>query len=437
MNSTDRLPHAANTPLPELAAFLTPFHPHFLRSEGRHLLERYVTGVLSEHPNKNCDTLAQVIPGTSEQSLQNLLTTMRWDDTAVNEVRVQRMRALPTDGDGVLVLDDTGFVKKGTASAGVARQYTGTTGKVDNCQVAVTCVYAERTVSWPVSARLYLPQSWADDAPRRAKAHVPDAITFQTKPEIALAQIDQARDMGVPYRCITVDGAYGDVPSFLDGLEGRDERYVAAVHRDFTIASHADGRDPHRADQRADAQRRRAWRTLTWREGTAGPLKARFVALRAWRKDDLERWREGWLLAERPARGQRGKQRYYWSNLPPDTPLETLAEYAHRRHWIEQFHEEAKELLGWDQYQGRRWDGFHRHALLIMIAYSFLVWQEWQQRQHQRRRGRPRGRFSPRRDGRRMSLASLQRQIVDWLRVLALQELRRLGSLATFRPQLC
>jgi SRSO17 transposase len=98
--------------------------------------------------------------------LQNLLTTMRWDDTAVNRTRVHRMCALPTDGDGVLVLDDTGFAKKGTASVGVARQYTGTTGKVDHCQVAVTCVYAERTVSWPVSARLYLPQSWADDADR-------------------------------------------------------------------------------------------------------------------------------------------------------------------------------------------------------------------------------------------------------------------------------
>jgi SRSO17 transposase len=118
------------TPLPELAAFLAPFHTAFARSEGRHLLERYVTGVLSEHPNKNCDTLAQVIPSTSEQSLQNLLTTMRWDDTAVNEARVQRMRALSTDGDGVLVLDDNGFVKKGTASVGVARQYTGTILKV-------------------------------------------------------------------------------------------------------------------------------------------------------------------------------------------------------------------------------------------------------------------------------------------------------------------
>jgi SRSO17 transposase len=123
--------------------------------------------LLSEHPTKNCDTLAQINPGTSEQSLQNLLTTMRWDDIAVNAARVQRMRALPTDGDGVPVLDDMGFVKKGTASVGVARQYTSTTGKVHHCQVAITCVYAERTVSWPVSVRLYLPHSWADHSDRR------------------------------------------------------------------------------------------------------------------------------------------------------------------------------------------------------------------------------------------------------------------------------
>jgi SRSO17 transposase len=395
MQHTERIPHAASTPLPELAAFLEPFHPHFPRSEGRHLLERYVTGLLSEHPNKNCETLAQVIPASSYQSFQGLLTTMRWDSEAVNWDRVARLAAHATAGDGVLVLDDTGFVKKGTHSVGVARQYTGTVGKVTNCQVAVTCVYAERTLAWPVTTRLYMPHAWTDDPDRCAAAQVPDDVTFQTKPEIALALVDEARDMGVPYACITVDGDYGDVPFFLDSLEGRDERYVAAVHCDFRVAQDNTGADPQRADRLVDGQRRRSWRTLTWREGTAGPLKAQFLAVRAWRPDDLGRWREGWLLAERPARGRTGKQRYYWSNLPPDTALERLAEYAHRRHWIEQFHEEAKELLGWDQYQGRRWDGFHRHALLVMIAYSFLVWQEWQQRQRQRPVGRPRGPFSP------------------------------------------
>jgi SRSO17 transposase len=394
-NQTQRLPHAAREPLPELAAFLEPFHACFARSEGRHRLERYITGLLSEHPNKNCDTLAQVIPGSSEQSFQGLLTTMVWDAEAVNSIRVQRLRRLPTEGDGVLVLDDTGFPKKGTASAGVARQYTGTTGTVTNCQVAVTCVYAERTLSWPVAARLYLPQAWVDDAERRARAHVPEDVRFQTKPEIALALIDQARDMGVPYTCITVDSGYGDVPSFLDGLEARDERYVAAIHRDFGVAPHADGRDAQRVDRWVAAQPSHRWRTLSWRDGINGPLKAQFLARRAWRKDDLGDWRAGWVLAERPAPGQRGKYRYYWSNLPPDTPLIRLADYAHRRHHIEQFHEVSKEHLGWDQYQGRRWDGFHRHTLLILIAYSFLVWQEWHQRQQDRTPGRPRGAFSP------------------------------------------
>jgi SRSO17 transposase len=232
---TLRLPHAASEPLPELAAFLEPFHPHFARSAGRHLLERYLTGLLSEHPNKNCDTLAQVIPGASEQAFQNLLTTMVWDDEAVNWERVQRMRRLETEGDGVLILDDTGFPKKGTASVGVARQYSGTTGTVDNCQVAVTCVYAERTIAWPVNTRVYLPQEWADDPQRRERAHVPADIRFQTKPEIALDLVDQARDMGVPFTCVVVDSGYGDVPSFLDGLEQREESYVAGIHCTFRV----------------------------------------------------------------------------------------------------------------------------------------------------------------------------------------------------------
>lgn len=395
MNTPKRLPHAPSDPLPELAAYLEPFHAHFVRSEGRHLLERYVTGVLSEHPNKNCETLAEAIPASSNQSLQGLLTTMRWDDTALNWQRVDQLAALETEGDGVLVLDDTGFVKKGTHSAGVARQYTGTTGTVENCQVAVTCVYAERTLAWPVNVRLYLPQTWADDPARRAQAHVPEDVTFQTKPEIALALVDEARDMGVPYTCITVDGGYGDVPSFLDGLEDRDERYVAAVHCDFGVVVSATGTEPQRVDRVVAAQDDGAWRAVTWREGTQGPLQAEFLALRAWRRDDRCEWREGWLLAERPRAGNGGKRRFSWSNLSPDTPLITLAEYAHRRHWIEQFHEEGKELLGWDQYQGRRWDGFHRHALLVMVAYSFLVIQEWRQRQRQRPVGRPRGAFSP------------------------------------------
>src|SRR5918911_4597255 len=155
---TTRIPHAPITPLPELAEFLAPFRVHFRRSEGPEALERYLTGLLTEHPNKNCDTIAQVVPGTSEQSLQGLLTAMAWDQDDLNEQRVRAMLALPTEGDAALLFDDTGFAKQGKSSVGVARQYSGTLGKVGNCQVTVNCHYAERTIAWPVATRLYLPK---------------------------------------------------------------------------------------------------------------------------------------------------------------------------------------------------------------------------------------------------------------------------------------
>ena len=130
--------------------------------------------------------------------------------------------------------------------------------------------------------------------------------------------------------------------------------------------------------------------------------------------------RSGWLIGEDASDG---KRRYYWSNFGPEVVLERMVEYAHRRHWVEQYHEEAKGLLGWDQYQGRLWPGFHRHAVSVMLAYSFLVWQEWQQRQERARSGRPRRPFSPRPDRRRMSLPEVHRQVCDWLRLEAAKEL--------------
>src|SRR5919201_1322585 len=318
--------HAIPAALPELQAFLKAFQVRFRRPEGGQALERYMTGLLTELPNKNCDTMAQAVPGTSEQRLQEFLTNMQWDEEDLNRQRVQKMVAETTLGDGVLVLDDTGFPKQGKASVGVARQYSGTLGKVGNCQIAVTCCYSDPQATWPVAVRLYLPQTWAYDPERRQQARVPEEVGFQTKPAIALALLDQARAWGVPHRCMVADADYGDNPNFLAGVEVRQERD---------------------------------------------------------------------LVGERPTRGQPEERKYFWSNLPADTPLEELAGLAHRRHAIEQFHEEAKGELGWDQYQGRLWPGFHRHAVTVMLAYSFLVWVELRQRHHAKRQGRPRARFFP------------------------------------------
>jgi SRSO17 transposase len=392
MKHTIRIPQAPLEPMPDLAEFLRPFQVHFLRSEGRHALDRYLTGLLTELPNKNCDTIAASIPGTSEQQLQGLLSTTAWDEEDLNAQRVQQLLRLPSEGDGVLIFDDTGFAKQGRCSVGVARQYSGTLGKKGNCQVTVNCHYAERTLAWPVATRLYLPRSWAEDPIRRQRAHVPPGVSFQTKPQIALDLLDRARAWGVRFSCVTADADYGDNPNFLEGLEQRRQRYVVAVRADFTVAASRVGGVAQRADALIKAQPLRSWRTVTWREGSKGWLRGRFVAIRCWRKTAAGRRRLGWLIGEDAADG---KRRYYWSNFRAGMPLEAMVEYAHRRHWVEQYHEEAKGLLGWDQYQGRRWRGFHRHAVSVMLAYSFLVWQEWRERQKQARPGRPRRAFSP------------------------------------------
>jgi SRSO17 transposase len=392
MKTTIRVPLAPAEPLLALEEFLRPFRVHFKRSEARHALERYLTGMLTEHPNKNCDTIAQVVPGTSEQSLQGLLTAMSWDEDDLNEQRVQRMLALPTEGDAALLFDDTGFAKQGKCSVGVARQYSGTLGKVGNCQVTVNCHYAERTIAWPVATRLYLGKEWAHDAQRRQKAKVPKEVEFQTKPEIALDRLDQADAWGVRYACVVADADYGDNPNFLAGLEKRRKRYVAAVRADFPVALAGRGAPPKRADAVVASQPAKGWRTIRWREGSKGWLCGRFVALRCWRVLSDGRRRIGWLIGED---GSDGKRRYHWSNFGKRVPLGRLVEYAHRRHWVEKYHEEAKGLLGWDQYQGRLWQGFHRNSVLVMLAYSFLVRQEWAGRQQVSRRGRKRRPFSP------------------------------------------
>jgi SRSO17 transposase len=387
---------ASPAELPELQEFLASFEVHFRRPEGRAALERYTTGLLTDLPNKNCDTIAQAVPGTSEQRLQEFLTNMSWDEEDLNRQRVQKMIAEASTGLGVLVFDDTGFPKQGKASVGVERQYSGTLGKVGNCQVGVTCCYSDPPCTWPVAVRLYLPKTWAYDPERRRQARLPAEVPFQTKPEIALTLLDQARAWGVPHGCVVADADYGDNPNVLAGLEARQELYVVAVRTDFQVSIGSKAMSPvWRTDQLLHTVPRWQWRTIRWRQATKGWLRKKFVAVRGWRVTSGGQRHDGWLVGERATRGQSEERKFYWSNLPAEATLAELAGYAHRRHAIEQFHEEAKGELGWDHYQGRLWSGFHRHTVAVMLAYSFLVWLELCQRRRQPRRGRPRDLFSP------------------------------------------
>jgi SRSO17 transposase len=287
---------------------------------------------------------------------------------------------------------------------------------------------------WPLSAQLYLPKPWTSDPARRKKAHVPTTIRQRTKPELALGLLDQARVWGVPVHLVVTDAGYGDNPHFLQGLDTRQVPYVCAVESTFgvrlpeevqavarqvpTYQGHGQPRKPRPAPLYSvkhliAALPASAWQMIPWREGTKGTMQAQAVAIRVhWATgaprhstshSRVQTGPEGWLLAERPlppanaaeqpappaAREQKQKQKrkrekekdptkYWFSTLPPETSLERLVTLAHARWVIEQFYEDAKGECGLDQYQGRRWDGLHRHLAVVMLAYSFLMLQRLQ-----------------------------------------------------------
>ena len=191
--------------MPELDEFLATFQVRFRRPEGEAALERYLTGLLTALPHKHCDTMAEAVPGTSEQRLQELLTTMQWDEQDLNRQRVEKRIAEATGGHGVRLFAETGLAKQGKAAVGVARQSAGPLGKVGNCQGGVTCCDSDPQARWPVAVRLSLPQAWPDAPERWRRARVPAAVPFQTQPQSALALLAQARAWGVPHRGVVAD----------------------------------------------------------------------------------------------------------------------------------------------------------------------------------------------------------------------------------------
>jgi SRSO17 transposase len=411
---TSVVPKASPETLPELATYLEPFALLFRRSTSRASVERYLTGLLTDLPRKNCDTIAAAVAGTATERLQHLLTDATWDPQALDQQRVQALVA-QSPPHGLLMLDDTGLPKQGRGSVGVARQYSGTLGKVANCQVVVTAHYvadeptSPAPIHWPLTTQLYLPEAWAADQARRAKVHVPTAVAFRTKPELALALIDQARAWGVPFAWVAADAGYGDNPTFLQGIEARQLTYIVGVSSSFGVrlpdevhtaalipSPRPRGRGQPKKPRPASLYQAKAvlealpadhWQTITWREYADTVLRKHFVAVRVhWATGGAQfstshprvsTGPDGWLLGERPVPGDHGDVKWYYSNLPADTPLHRLVELAHSRWPIEQFYEDAKGECGLDDYQGRRWDGLHRHLALVMLAYSFVARQRW------------------------------------------------------------
>jgi len=367
-------------------------------------LKAYCAGLLLPGERKSVEPMAaRLAPENvrrTHQSLHHLVADAPWSDEAVlGSVREHVLGAMKQNGPVVgWIVDDTGFLKKGTHSVGVARQYCGQVGKQDNCRVAVSLSVATHHASLPIAWRLYLPESWANDRDRRKEAGIPDEISFETKPAIALAQIRQAVEQGVTRAPVLADSAYGNETRFREGVTELDLRYAVGVHQNMTVWPPGEvprrkprrkgrGRPPARLQRDAKHQPvsvkqlavslpDRAWKTVTWREGTRHKLKSRFAAVRvrpAHRDHNRsEPYPEEWLLVEWPA-SETEPTKYWLSTLPPQARLTALVRLAKHRWIIERDYEELKQELGLGHYEGRGWRGFHHHATLCIAAYGFLV----------------------------------------------------------------
>lgn len=361
----------------------------------------YIKGLMLPGERKSVEPMAaRVQPAqvrSAHQSMHHLVADAPWGDEAMLSAVAERVLPKLIEAHGAVrwIVDDTGFPKKGKHSVGVARQYCGQTGKQDNCRVAVSLSIAGERGSLPVGYQLYLPGEWADDEVRRRKVGVPEEVVFKTKPELAMQQIEAALAAGYPRGVVLADAAYGDETAWRERLANHGLTYAVGVRPGTTVwwgehqpltrlaPSARRGRprrrlmrdDTHQPIAVADVARAlpgQAWRSVTWREGTAGALSSRFarVRVRAAHRDQPRD--EEWLIIEW-AEGADEPAHYWLSNLPRRIAWQEMADTVMGRWRIERDYEELKQELGLGHYEGRNWRGFHHHASLCIAAYGFLM----------------------------------------------------------------
>jgi SRSO17 transposase len=367
-------------------------------------LRNYCTGLLLDGERKSVEPMAaRLAPDhvqSMHESLHHFVAQSAWSDYDVlRQVRNYVLPAMQKLGPVTAwIVDETGVVKKGIHSVGVARQYCGRVGKKENCQVSVSLSIATAVGSLPIAWRLYLPEEWINDPARRQKVDVPKEVEFQTKPQIALAQIQQAVKDGVPRGVVLADEVYGSNREFREGVIDLKLNYSLAVRYTTTVWalerqplppkpwSGKGGRptrmrrdqthQPITMKQLAQQLPEQAWHEVEWREGSKGTLRSRFAALRVRpaygddRKASLQP--EQWMLVEWPD-GTNEPSGYWLARLPVNISLKRLVAVSKHRWVIERDYEELKGELGLAHYEGRNWRGFHHHATLCIASYGFLM----------------------------------------------------------------
>ena len=376
-------------------SWIEPFCQAFRHKAQRQWAPLYVRGLLAPGDRKSVEPMASRVAPEDLQQLHHFVSTSKWDTAPLEAVLLEKADRLVGGDDAHLIIDDTGIPKKGEHSVGVAHQYCGAVGKQANSQCLVSVTLARDDVPVPIALRLYLPKSWAVDARRRTLVGVPDSIVFRTKPQIAIEEVRRIRDAGVRFGDVLADAGYGASYEFRHALTAMDLRWAVGVMPDQLVyPSNAKVRPPPKRKPGAqgapkkwgtpNAERQKAaglfehlnvFRVVSWRRGTKGKLSAKFAAVRVRPADGDDighRVRlptaEAWLVCE--LRGD--ERRFYLSNYPADTSLKTLAGIIKARWSCEQAHQQLKEELGLDHFEGRSWHGLHHHALLTLIAFGFL-----------------------------------------------------------------
>jgi len=367
------------------------------RSERRHWAQVYVQGLLLDGERKSIEPMAARIPGADVQALRQFVGQSPWAVEQVQRGLARKMVDLLSEAQ-VWIIDETAFPKAGAHSVGVARQYCGTLGKVANCQVAVSLHWSSAEASCPLLWRLYLPQEWLENGARAEEVKVPPGTVYRSKTELALEVIDQALAWGLPVLPVVADSFYGNDFGFRQALRERHLSYAVQVEPSTVVWTtdpnlplpppKKTGRPrkypplsalprPESLEKVAQQVPGKAWRTVTWREGSRGAQRSRFALLPVWAAHD---WREQahsprvqeWLLVEWP-KEEKQPTKYWMILLGGQAPGWRQAVRAAKARWrVEQDYRELKGELGLDHYEGRQWLGWHHHVCLVTMAYAFL-----------------------------------------------------------------
>jgi SRSO17 transposase len=351
----------------ELDAVGERLGPYFSRAEPRRRAVEYLRGLLSDVERKNGWQLAERLGDPTPYGVQHLLGRADWDADAVRDDLVRYAREHLADAGGVLVVDETGFLKKGTKSAGVRRQYSGTAGRIENCQVGVFLAFAGRHGHPLLDRELYLPEEWAADADRREEAGIPVEVTFATKPQLAERMLRRAWRLGVRAAWVAADAVYGNDGKFRRFLEANRQPYVLAVQSNQQLW---DGQARTRVDAIAASWPAGVWHRASAGAGAKGPRWYDW-AVRAFGPVDGRGW-QLWLLVRRH-REKADERAYYLCRGPAGTPWRELVRVAGSRWIVEEGFERAKGECGLDEYEVRSWAGWYRHVTLSLFALAVLT----------------------------------------------------------------